>query len=220
MCCRNSAWSCGDSSSEPRRSHMAESPPIRVVLAKVGLDGHDRGIKVVARALRDAGDAGHLRRALADSGSGRPHRRRRGRRLARPEHPQRRAHDADAARLADAARRRTGARRRARRRHHPRGRRAEVAGDGRGARLRSWHSPCRRSSLSCSRAAEPAMLDTLLERFHRRDRLALAPAPEPGCARRTGGRASWPAWASRSNPLAWSPSPAAAASARAPWSAS
>ena len=28
---------------------------IRVVLAKVGLDGHDRGIKVVARALRDAG---------------------------------------------------------------------------------------------------------------------------------------------------------------------
>src|SRR3990172_766082 len=29
--------------------------PIRVVLAKLGLDGHDRGIKVVARALRDAG---------------------------------------------------------------------------------------------------------------------------------------------------------------------
>jgi methylmalonyl-CoA mutase cobalamin-binding domain/chain len=29
--------------------------PTRVVLAKVGLDGHDRGIKVVARALRDAG---------------------------------------------------------------------------------------------------------------------------------------------------------------------
>ena len=28
---------------------------IRVMLAKVGLDGHDRGIKVVARALRDAG---------------------------------------------------------------------------------------------------------------------------------------------------------------------
>ena len=30
-------------------------PPLRIVLAKVGLDGHDRGIKVVARALRDAG---------------------------------------------------------------------------------------------------------------------------------------------------------------------
>src|SRR5437870_13826730 len=35
---------------------MAETTaPLRVVLAKVGLDGHDRGIKVVARALRDAG---------------------------------------------------------------------------------------------------------------------------------------------------------------------
>ena len=33
----------------------AISDPIRIVLAKVGLDGHDRGIKVVARALRDAG---------------------------------------------------------------------------------------------------------------------------------------------------------------------
>jgi methylmalonyl-CoA mutase cobalamin-binding domain/chain len=31
------------------------APPLRIVLAKVGLDGHDRGIKVVARALRDAG---------------------------------------------------------------------------------------------------------------------------------------------------------------------
>jgi methylmalonyl-CoA mutase C-terminal domain/subunit len=30
-------------------------PPIRVLLAKVGLDGHDRGVKVVARTLRDAG---------------------------------------------------------------------------------------------------------------------------------------------------------------------
>ena len=28
---------------------------IRVIVAKVGLDGHDRGAKVVARALRDAG---------------------------------------------------------------------------------------------------------------------------------------------------------------------
>jgi methylmalonyl-CoA mutase cobalamin-binding domain/chain len=31
------------------------SDPIRVLLAKAGLDGHDRGVKVVARALRDAG---------------------------------------------------------------------------------------------------------------------------------------------------------------------
>lgn len=29
--------------------------PIRVIVAKAGLDGHDRGAKVVARALRDAG---------------------------------------------------------------------------------------------------------------------------------------------------------------------
>jgi methylmalonyl-CoA mutase, C-terminal domain len=29
--------------------------PIRVLIAKPGLDGHDRGAKVVARALRDAG---------------------------------------------------------------------------------------------------------------------------------------------------------------------
>ncbi|ACM02973.1 cobalamin B12-binding domain-containing protein [Cereibacter sphaeroides] len=31
------------------------STQIRVLLAKVGLDGHDRGVKVVARTLRDAG---------------------------------------------------------------------------------------------------------------------------------------------------------------------
>jgi methylmalonyl-CoA mutase C-terminal domain/subunit len=29
--------------------------PLRVLLGKVGLDGHDRGIKLIARALRDAG---------------------------------------------------------------------------------------------------------------------------------------------------------------------
>ncbi|MGN6331983.1 MAG: cobalamin B12-binding domain-containing protein [Motilibacteraceae bacterium] len=33
----------------------ASASPIRVVVAKPGLDGHDRGAKVVARALRDAG---------------------------------------------------------------------------------------------------------------------------------------------------------------------
>src|SRR5437016_14439135 len=33
----------------------ASTAPLRIVLAKVGLDGHDRGIKVVGRALRDAG---------------------------------------------------------------------------------------------------------------------------------------------------------------------
>ncbi|MCI4333150.1 MAG: cobalamin B12-binding domain-containing protein [Thermoplasmata archaeon] len=36
-------------------SKTATPPPIRVLIAKPGLDGHDRGAKVVARALRDAG---------------------------------------------------------------------------------------------------------------------------------------------------------------------
>jgi methylmalonyl-CoA mutase C-terminal domain/subunit len=36
-------------------SETSQSVPIRVVVAKPGLDGHDRGAKVVARALRDAG---------------------------------------------------------------------------------------------------------------------------------------------------------------------
>lgn len=34
---------------------MTKVQPIRVLVAKIGLDGHDRGAKVVARALRDAG---------------------------------------------------------------------------------------------------------------------------------------------------------------------
>jgi methylmalonyl-CoA mutase, C-terminal domain len=34
---------------------MADAQKIRVLVAKPGLDGHDRGAKVIARALRDAG---------------------------------------------------------------------------------------------------------------------------------------------------------------------
>ena len=34
---------------------MEKPQPIRVIIAKVGLDGHDRGVKIVARTLRDAG---------------------------------------------------------------------------------------------------------------------------------------------------------------------
>ena len=33
----------------------AQSRPSRILIAKAGLDGHDRGAKVIARALRDAG---------------------------------------------------------------------------------------------------------------------------------------------------------------------
>jgi methylmalonyl-CoA mutase C-terminal domain/subunit len=34
---------------------MPRTAPIRVLVAKPGLDGHDRGAKIIARALRDAG---------------------------------------------------------------------------------------------------------------------------------------------------------------------
>ena len=39
----------------PTTRQRARSRPIRVLIAKPGLDGHDRGAKVLARALRDAG---------------------------------------------------------------------------------------------------------------------------------------------------------------------
>jgi methylmalonyl-CoA mutase, C-terminal domain len=34
---------------------MTTNRPLRIIVAKAGLDGHDRGAKVIARALRDAG---------------------------------------------------------------------------------------------------------------------------------------------------------------------
>ena len=37
------------------QSQMSKKRPIRVLIAKVGLDGHDRGAKVIAGALRDEG---------------------------------------------------------------------------------------------------------------------------------------------------------------------
>jgi methylmalonyl-CoA mutase cobalamin-binding domain/chain len=42
-------------SASRRQEELAIATPIRVLIAKVGLDGHDRGAKVVARALRDGG---------------------------------------------------------------------------------------------------------------------------------------------------------------------
>jgi len=39
----------------PQRAHRIPEKKIRVLIAKPGLDGHDRGAKVIARALRDAG---------------------------------------------------------------------------------------------------------------------------------------------------------------------
>lgn len=42
------------STSRPRDA-SDDRPPIRILVAKPGLDGHDRGAKVMVRALRDAG---------------------------------------------------------------------------------------------------------------------------------------------------------------------
>jgi methylmalonyl-CoA mutase C-terminal domain/subunit len=44
-----------DRAAERQVARKAASRPIRVLVAKPGLDGHDRGAKVVAAALRDAG---------------------------------------------------------------------------------------------------------------------------------------------------------------------
>src|SRR4051794_2975491 len=63
QCARGRAWGrsvtccarCGASTRRQVCSEEERAVPIRVVIAKPGLDGHDRGAKVVARALRDAG---------------------------------------------------------------------------------------------------------------------------------------------------------------------
>jgi len=45
-----------EAGARPRpQEDSAIATPIRVLIAKVGLDGHDRGAKIVARALRDGG---------------------------------------------------------------------------------------------------------------------------------------------------------------------
>ena len=43
-----------DAQLQPSQPQLPPQPP-RILLAKLGLDGHDRGVKVIARALRDAG---------------------------------------------------------------------------------------------------------------------------------------------------------------------
>jgi len=42
-------------SMEPMLNHHTTRRKVKVLVAKIGLDGHDRGAKVIARALRDAG---------------------------------------------------------------------------------------------------------------------------------------------------------------------
>ena len=170
--------------------------PIRVVLAKVGLDGHDRGIKVVARPLPRRRTARHLRRPLADAGSRRPHRRRRGRRLPRPVAALRRPHDAGAAHPAAPARGGSGQRRRPRRRHRPRGRRPETARHGRRPRLRARYRPCRHGRPSPGSGARHPMPDDLIDRFRQGDRLGVrtcSSAPPPR-------RRAWPTLLARLGP--------------------
>jgi methylmalonyl-CoA mutase C-terminal domain/subunit len=44
-----------DQKIEPAKTSSEKQRPVRVLIAKVGLDGHDRGAKVIATSLRDAG---------------------------------------------------------------------------------------------------------------------------------------------------------------------
>ena len=60
--------------------------PIRILVAKPGLDGHDRGAKVIARALRDAGMEVIYNRHPSEPADDRPSRRAGGRGRARPQH--------------------------------------------------------------------------------------------------------------------------------------
>ena len=66
---------------------------IRVVVAKPGLDGHDRGAKIIARALRDAGMEVIYTGLHQTPGADRRDRAAGGRRRDRPVDPLRRAHD-------------------------------------------------------------------------------------------------------------------------------
>jgi methylmalonyl-CoA mutase C-terminal domain/subunit len=50
-----SRWPRAPRAAEVGADVTADAPSYRVLIAKVGLDGHDRGAKVIARALRDAG---------------------------------------------------------------------------------------------------------------------------------------------------------------------
>ena len=48
-------WAYGENHFNESKVGLLMDGPIRVLIAKVGLDGHDRGAKVIARSLRDAG---------------------------------------------------------------------------------------------------------------------------------------------------------------------
>ena len=129
---------------------MAERK-IRVLVAKPGLDGHDRGAKVVARALRDAGMEviyTGLRQtpemiaeaALQEDVD-----------VVGLSDPFRGAHGAGPARAGTAQSQRAGEGQRVHRRHHPGRGRAPPEGDGRDRHLRSRRARPGRSSTTSGR---------------------------------------------------------------------
>ena len=124
---------------------------IRVVIAKPGLDGHDRGAKIIARALRDAGMEVIYTGSAPDAGADRRDRDPGGRRRRRHLDPLRRAHDARAAdpRRAEGERDRRRASSSSAARSRPTTRRSS-----RGRASRRSSRPARRrarSSTSCGR---------------------------------------------------------------------
>src|SRR3989337_107497 len=117
------------------------TPRIRVLVAKPGLDGHDRGAKVIARALRDAGMEviyTGLRQSPEDIAA-----------AAIEEDvdavgarlPEWRAHDSLPEGRAGAEEERRVRHRRRRGRDHPAGGRAEAEEGGAQGRLRAGHVP-------------------------------------------------------------------------------
>ena len=121
----------------------ARTAPARVLIAKPGLDGHDRGAKVVARALRDAGFEviyTGIRQTPGDDRAGR----RTGRcQRRRPQHPLRRAPRSPARHRKWPPRKRPRRRLSLRRRHHPARRLRRPQGDGHSRHIRPRHKPKR-----------------------------------------------------------------------------
>lgn len=53
--CKLAGVACGFVVKNRKNFKMKTERPVRVLVAKIGLDGHDRGAKVIATSLRDAG---------------------------------------------------------------------------------------------------------------------------------------------------------------------
>ena len=124
--------------------------PLRIVIAKAGLDGHDRGAKVIARALARRRHGGHLHRPLSNARADRADRDSRRRRRHRAFDSLRRAHDALSARRRTTEEPRRRRHRLFRRRDDPRRRREASQRARRTCRSSRPARRCRRSSTSSS----------------------------------------------------------------------